>query len=79
MDINEKINLTKRHPNYRLMFLSSQQLVDELSNWKRDDIIEWLKWNDPNGIYRDEESLAEMGNIMTYDEAVKLIMKQVRG
>ncbi|WP_426582697.1 hypothetical protein [Mucilaginibacter sp. R-33] len=43
----------------------------------RNDIIEWLVWNDPNGIYHDEQSLKELGNIMTRDEGLEIMIRQV--
>ncbi len=30
-----------------------------LAHGNRDEIIEWLLWNDGNGIYTDEDSVAE--------------------
>ncbi|SOE20868.1 hypothetical protein SAMN06298216_1348 [Spirosomataceae bacterium TFI 002] len=65
------------HPNYRITFLNEKSLREELKNWCREDLILWLKWNDPNGIYNDEESMEELGNIMTYEEGVEIIVKQV--
>ena len=43
----------------------------------RKDIIEWLAWNDPNGIYHDEQSLKELGSIMTRDEGLEIMIRQV--
>ena len=43
----------------------------------RNDIIEWLAWNDPNGIYHDEQSMKELGNIMTRDEGLEILIRQV--
>ena len=51
--------------------------MKELNSWTREDLISWLKWNDPNGIYNDQESLNELGAIMTYDEGVELLVKQI--
>ncbi|WP_299392935.1 hypothetical protein, partial [uncultured Gelidibacter sp.] len=58
-----------RHPNYKIMDLSPNSLKVELNSWCREDLIEWLVWNDRNGVYRDEESLSEIGNILEKDEA----------
>ncbi len=66
-----------KHPNYRLTFLSEDELRNELKGWCRENLISWLKWNDPNGIYTDKESMAELGIILTYEEGVELIVKQV--
>jgi hypothetical protein len=43
----------------------------------RNDIIEWLAWNDPNGIYHDEQSLKEFGNVMARDEGLEIMIRQV--
>lgn len=47
-----------------------------LNNLDRKTMIEWLCWADPNGIYRDEDSLAELGCIMSLEEGMALILKQ---
>lgn len=49
------------------------QLVNALS---RTDIIEWLMWNDPNGIYSDERSLKEFGAIMIREEGLEIMLRQ---
>lgn len=66
-----------KHPYYQLMELNGAVLATELNSWSRLDLIEWLIWNDPNGVYRDEESLQEMGNILTKEEGIKIITKQI--
>jgi len=65
------------HPNYRITFLNEESLRHELKNWCREDLILWLKWNDPNGIYNNQESMEELGNIMTYEEGIEIIVKQI--
>jgi hypothetical protein len=45
----------------------------------RESLIEWLCWNDRNGCYRDEQSIAEMGEIMTYNEALEVALEQING
>jgi hypothetical protein len=52
-------------------------LRTELKNWSRKDLIEWLTWNDPNGIYNDEQSMDELGNVMTYEEGVEIMINQI--
>lgn len=64
---------------YQIMDLKENELRAKLETWSREDLISWLKWNDPNGIYRDDESMLELGNIMTYEEGVELIVKQAAG
>lgn len=35
----------------------------------RQTLIDWLVTNDPNGVYTDEDSLAEWDEVMSLDEA----------
>lgn len=62
---------------YEIMSLTEPELRKELLGWSREALISWLSWNDPNGIYRDEESIAELGNIMTREEGIDLIISQI--
>ena len=66
-----------RHPYYQIMELSSEKLQAELSTWSRLELIDWLAWNDKNGIYRDEDSLRELGNILEKKEAIEIIVRQI--
>ena len=66
-----------RHPYYKIMELSGDKLQLELNEWSREDLIEWLCWNDRNGVYRDEESLHEFGNIVSKEEAIEIINRQI--
>lgn len=43
----------------------------------RKDIIEWLSWNDHNGIYDDERSLKELGNIMSREQGIEIMIRQI--
>lgn len=66
-----------RHPYYKIMELSGDKLQLELNEWSREDLIEWLCWNDRNGVYRDEESLHEFGNKVSKEEAIEIINRQI--
>ena len=66
-----------RHPYYTIMDLRDDDLSNELSRWSRYDLIEWLSWNDRNGVYKDEESIAEFGNILSKEEAIEIITRQI--
>jgi hypothetical protein len=74
--INEEEKL--KHPYYKLMDLRDDALQTELNSWSRLDLIEWLSWNDRNGVYRDNESLQEFGNIVSKEEAIEIITRQIR-
>ncbi len=69
----EKLN----HPYYKLMELSGDLLETELNSWSRLDLIEWLCWNDRNGVYKDEDSLQEFGNTVSKEEAIEIISRQI--
>lgn len=73
--INEEEKL--KHPYYKLMELRDDALETELNSWSRLDLIEWLCWNDRNGIYKDNESLQEFGNKVSKEEAIEIITRQI--
>lgn len=75
--MNTSKELINKHPNYRIMFLNEEQLRKELNNWNRNDLISWLRWNDPNGVYEDGQSIQELGNIMSYEEGVEIMINQI--
>lgn len=66
-----------KHPYYRLMVLRDYALENELNSWSRLELIEWLCWNDRNGVYRDEQSLQEFDNILSKEEAIEIITRQI--
>jgi hypothetical protein len=65
------------HPFYKLMELKDDALETKLNSWSRLDLIEWLCWNDRNGVYKDDESLQEFGNTVSKDEAIAIIRRQI--
>jgi len=73
LDQNRKL----RHPFYKIMELGIEELQMELQSWERIELIEWLRWNDKNGVYDDEQSLREFGHILEKDEAIKIILRQI--
>ena len=73
--INEDEKL--KHPYYKLMELSGENLQSELNIWSSEDLIEWLSWNDRNGVYKDEDSLREFDNILSKEEAIEIITRQI--
>ena len=75
MYISEEEKL--KHPYYKLMELWGDALETELNSWSRIDLIEWLSWNDRNGVYRDDESLQEFGNKVSKEEAIEIIIRQI--
>lgn len=73
--INEEEKL--RHPYYRIMELKGDALEVELNSWSRLDLIEWLSWNDRNGVYKDEDSMREFDTILGKEEAIEIITRQI--
>ena len=65
------------YPYIRLIELSDIELADVISNFSRLDIIEWLVWNDRNGIYSDADSVREFGEVMTKQEGLEILLRQV--
>jgi hypothetical protein len=64
--------------NYQsLTEISESSLIFLVNAMSREDIIEWLAWNDPNGIYHDEQSLKELGNVMSREEGLEILLRQV--
>jgi len=60
-----------------LVDLPFESLIILINSMDRQDIIKWLMWNDPNGIYNDELSLKELGNIVSRDEGIEILLRQI--
>ncbi|GAA3971573.1 hypothetical protein [Mucilaginibacter dorajii] len=70
--------LTNFGINYQsLTDLPNAELIALVNKMTCEDLIEWLSWNDPNGIYNDEQSLKELGNIMSLEEGKEILLRQV--
>jgi hypothetical protein len=68
----------ERYPYMKVVEISEYELILLLSALTRDDIIEWLIWNDPNGVYDDHQSLKEFGNTMSREEGIEIILRQAK-
>jgi len=55
--------------------LPEEKVLPLLNILTRTEIIEWLAWNDPNGIYSDERSLKELGNVMSKEEGLEIMLR----
>lgn len=62
---------------YDIMDLPENELRTFLSHCSRLEIIDWLMWNDRNGVYSDESSLREFGQILEKEEGIEIIVKMV--
>lgn len=63
---------------YEIMNISIEEVEKFLFYTYREEIISWLQWNDSNGIYSDKDSLTEFGKILSKNEAVKIMIRQLR-
>lgn len=53
-------------------------VTPEIANtMDRESLINWLCWNDPNGVYRDAESIKEFGNVLSLQDALHLVVTQI--
>ncbi|RMB60975.1 hypothetical protein EAX61_05700 [Dokdonia sinensis] len=71
----ERIKLA--HPYYKIMELNKETLLKELASWSRTELIEWLCWNDRNGVYKDQERIDEGGDPMDRDYALETMTRQI--
>ncbi|MCF2501356.1 hypothetical protein [Dyadobacter chenhuakuii] len=62
---------------HEIMDLSPGDLHNFLELSSREEIINWLQWNDPNGIYMDSVSISEFGAIVSKEEGIKIIKRQI--
>ena len=67
---------------YRLTFYSIMDAPDEVLNSffedaSREELISWLSWNDRNGVYNDEDSLREFERVMSKQEGIEIMKKQI--
>ena len=65
------------HPYYLIMELKGDELNEKLNSWTRAELIDWLCWNDRNGVYADEDSLREFGNILSKERAMWIITEMI--
>lgn len=61
----------------KFLDLPENELKERVHQLSRNEIINWLSWNDRNGIYHDKDSLAEFGNIMTLEEGREIMIRQI--
>ena len=53
--------------------------LDILDNGSRDDIIDWLVWNDSNGVYIDSDCDAEGMPRLTLETAREVMRQSIEG
>jgi hypothetical protein len=60
-----------------LLFHSLRYQKQLLATGTREQVIQWLNWNDPNGIYTDAGSEAEGYPPITLEQARKTMSDQI--
>jgi len=53
--------------------------LDILENGTRNDVINWLCWNDRNGCYRDDDAIAEGYDPLTLEQARDIMRRWIDG
>tara|TARA_R110002049_G_scaffold238494_1_gene411599 strand:+ start:487 stop:705 length:219 start_codon:yes stop_codon:yes gene_type:complete len=61
----------------KFLDMSELELKTNVNKLSRNEIIEWLSWNDKNGIYRDNDSMNELGNVLGLEEAKEIMLRQI--
>jgi len=56
-----------------------QDLLNRIQQLRREQVIEWLEWNDHNGVYNDEDSMGEFDRIITTKEGQLIMFCQISG
>jgi hypothetical protein len=62
---------------YQIMDLKEEQLHHFLTLATREEVIDWLQWNDPNGTYTDTLSISEFGEILSKSDGIEIIKAQL--
>ena len=62
---------------YQIMDLKEEQLHHFLTLATREEVIDWLQWNDPNGTYTDTLSISEFGEILSKSDGIEIIKEQL--
>lgn len=52
---------------------------NEFRDWSREALVDWLVHNDPHGVYSDEDSIREFGNVVSKEEALEIVSRQING
>lgn len=63
---------------YSIMDANEEILNSFLNDVTREELILWLSWNDPNGVYTDEDSMGEFERVMTKEEGIECMKNQLQ-
>jgi hypothetical protein len=64
------------YPYMKVVEIPQAELNQLIAKLSRTDIIEWLMWNDRNGVYSDESSRREFGQVMSIEEGIEIMLRQ---
>lgn len=64
------------YPYIKAVEISEEELITLVNRLERQDIIEWLMWNDRNGVYSDESSIREFGQVISKEEGIEIMLRQ---
>ena len=69
----------KRDKDWRQLFITmrGKELKKEISFLSRKQIISWLEWEDPDGVYSDADSRREFGSVMSRKEGVEIMTRHI--
>jgi hypothetical protein len=60
-----------------MLFQSHKFQMELIEQGSREQILHWLTWNDPNGVYVDEHSSAEGKSPLTLEQARDIMRDQI--
>ncbi len=62
---------------YRLLDLKDKTLFDTLSLMKRQELLQWLQWNDCNGVYADYDCVRIGIPLFTKEQALTTVYHHI--
>ena len=76
MELQED-GMKKVDPRYDIMNMRGRSLQNALRQMSREQMIEWLQWNDHNGTYSDQDNINEYGVPISREQAQEMMMNQI--
>lgn len=67
----------KKDWRHELLTMEHKALFDKLMLLKRNDLLDWLQWNNCNGTYSDEHCIEKGIPLCTKMQAVAIIYHQI--
>jgi hypothetical protein len=60
------------HPFHKIV-------AEDVESMSREDIIKWLSWCDPNGVYKDQDCIDEFDTVLTLNEVKEIMYNLLKG